>query len=59
MTPSPPEIDTCPESGCKSPLIMRKRVVLPEPFAPMSATFAPSPTRKLTPLSRVRPSESE
>jgi hypothetical protein len=38
---------------------MRIKVVFPDPFAPIKATFAPSPTRKLTSLSNTRPSESE
>ena len=38
---------------------MRIKVVLPEPLGPISATFAPSPTRKETSLSKTRPSESE
>ena len=57
ITPSPPETIIDPLSCSRSPAIMRKSVVLPEPFAPISATFAPSPTRKETSLSSTRPSE--
>ena len=59
MTPSPPVIATAPSSGFKSPQIMRIKVVLPDPLGPISATFAPSPTRNETSFSNTRPSESE
>src|SRR5215813_2577683 len=42
----------------KSPATMRSNVVLPAPFGPTSATFAPSPTRKLTSWKSTRPSGS-
>ena len=38
---------------------MRINVVLPEPFGPIKATFAPSPTRKETSFKSTRPSDSE
>jgi len=58
MTASPPARVTLPEAGLSSPPMIRSKVVLPEPFAPISAAAAPSPTRKLTSSSRVRPSGS-
>src|SRR6266511_1769761 len=33
--------DTSPSSGCSSPVIMRKSVVLPEPLGPTRPTFSP------------------
>src|SRR4051812_4158252 len=33
--------DTSPSSGSSSPTIIRKSVVLPEPFGPTSPTFSP------------------
>ena len=57
ITPSPPVIATVPSSGEISPQIMRISVVLPDPLGPISATFAPSPTRNETSLSNTRPSE--
>src|SRR5918996_3977509 len=33
--------DTSPSSGDSSPVIIRKMVVLPEPFGPTSPTFSP------------------
>src|SRR5690349_3914808 len=33
--------ETSPSSGASSPTIMRKRVVLPEPFGPTRPTFSP------------------
>ena len=36
----------------------RSSVVFPVPFAPTSAVFAPSPTRKLTSSNSTRPSGS-
>ena len=45
-----------PHSGPRSPRMIRNRVVLPAPFAPMSAEIAPSPTRNETSSSRDRPS---
>ena len=41
-----------------SPATIRSSVVLPAPFGPTSATFAPSPTRKLTSAKSTRPSGS-
>jgi len=32
---------TWPSSGCSSPAIMRKSVVLPAPFGPTNPTFSP------------------
>src|SRR5215210_7810758 len=34
--------DTSPSSGCSSPMIMRNKVVLPEPFGPTNPTFSPA-----------------
>ena len=45
------------QSGSRSPAIIRKSVVLPEPFGPINATFVPSPTRKETSLNNTRPSD--
>ncbi|CAB5008806.1 unannotated protein [freshwater metagenome] len=59
ITPKPPEIATFPFSGAKSPEIILTSVVLPEPFGPISATLAPSPTRNETSFRSTRPSESE
>ena len=59
MTPKPPVIATAPSSGFKSPQIMRIKVVLPDPLGPISATFAPSPTRNETSFNKTRPSDSE
>jgi Tfp pilus assembly protein PilX len=58
ITPSPPVIETAPLSGLMSPQIIRIKVVLPEPFGPINATLAPSPTRKFTSLRSKRPSDS-
>jgi hypothetical protein len=58
MTPNPPVIETLPLSGLMSPQIIRINVVFPEPFGPIKATFAPSPTRKLTSLRSSRPSDN-
>ncbi len=33
--------DTSPSSACSSPVIIRKSVVLPEPFGPTRPTFSP------------------
>ena len=59
ITPRPPVIATAPSSGFKSPQIMRIKVVLPDPFGPISATLAPSPTRNETSFSNTRPSDNE
>lgn len=56
ITPSPPERDTVPSCASSSPEMMRVRVVLPDPFAPTSATTAPSPTRNEMSVSSGRPS---
>ncbi len=58
ITPSPPERVTAPSCGTRSPVMIRSSVVLPAPFAPTSATFAPSPTRKETSSRSTRPSGS-
>ena len=58
MTPRPPERATVPAVGVRSPAMIRSSVVLPAPFAPTRAAFAPSPTRKLTSSSSTRPSGS-
>jgi len=58
ITPSPPVTIICPESGSRSPAIIRNSVVFPEPLGPISATLAPSPTRKETSLNKTLPSES-
>ena len=58
ITPSPPDRVIAPACGTRSPVTMRSSVVLPAPFAPTSATFAPSPTRNDTSSSSTRPSGS-
>src|SRR5262245_8849291 len=35
---------TCPASGCSSRTIIRKMVVLPDPFGPTRPTFSPRKT---------------
>ena len=40
-----------PWRGRLRPLIARKVVDFPAPFAPISVTISPAPTRKETPLS--------
>ncbi len=47
-----------PLCGFRSPAMILVSVVLPEPFAPTSATLAPSPTRKVMSSSNTRPSGS-
>ena len=59
ITPSPPVMATLPSSGARSPEIILSSVVFPDPFAPINATFAPSPTRKETSLRRTLPSDNE
>jgi hypothetical protein len=58
MTPRPPLVATVPDWGCRSPATIRSSVVLPAPFGPTRAAVFPSPTRKLTSSSSVRPSGS-
>ena len=59
MTPSPPLRVTAPSDAVRSPARMRSNVVFPVPFGPMSATLAPSPTRKVTSRRSRRPSARE
>ena len=56
MTPSPPLETTVPSCGWRSPATSRSSVVFPAPFGPTRAAVTPSPTRKLTSSSSVRPS---
>ena len=56
ITPSPPDRDTVPSCGARSPATIRRSVVLPAPFGPTSATFAPSPTRRSTDVRSALPS---
>ena len=58
MTPSPPVAVTVPDCGWRSPATSRSSVVLPAPFGPTRAAVIPSPMRKLTSSSSVRPSGS-
>ena len=44
-----PAIDTVPEVISSSPAIIRRRVDLPQPDGPTSATNSPSATSKLMP----------
>ena len=55
MTRSRPSTWTLPAWAGWSPAMTRNRVVLPAPLAPTRATWSPSPTRKLTSLSRSTP----
>src|SRR5260370_34342218 len=48
---APGRVETEPEPGRSSPAIIRKTVVLPEPLAPISATFRPISTKNETPSS--------
>ncbi len=56
MTPSPPLEAAVPSCGARSPATSRSSVVFPAPFGPTRAAVTPSPTRKLTSSSSVRPS---
>ena len=47
-------VRTRPRSARSSPSSSRSRLVLPEPFAPRTATRSPGPSRQVTPSSRVR-----
>ena len=58
MTPRPPVAVTVPDCGWRSPATSRSSVVLPAPFGPTRAAVIPSPMRKLTSSSSVRPSGS-
>src|SRR3974390_459754 len=46
---SAPSKRIAPRRGCISPDMLRSSVLLPAPFAPMTATTWPAPTRKETP----------
>jgi hypothetical protein len=46
---SSPQNSTCPDVGLICPRMLLKRVVLPEPFGPITPTISPGPTLKLTP----------
>ena len=56
ITPSPPDREMLPLCGFRSPAMILVSVVLPDPFAPTSATLAPSPTRNVMSSSNTRPS---
>ena len=45
-----------PLCGFRSPAMILVNVVFPDPFAPTSATLAPSPTRNVMSSSNTRPS---
>src|SRR3970040_2090787 len=48
---------TCPESGCRWPVIRLKSVVFPAPLGPMMALMPPSGTLTLTPATAWKPSK--
>jgi hypothetical protein len=58
ITPSPPARATVPLCTGRSPATIRSNVVLPAPFGPTRAIFAPSPTRNDTSANSSRPSGS-
>ena len=58
ITPRPPERAITPDCTGISPATIRRRVVLPAPFGPISAILAPSPTRNETSANSTRPSGS-